>query len=283
MRERHTKLGYFRRTPGGQRNLAEAVVWALLTALVLSACTVSPLGRRQLKLFPEAQMAEMGLAAFDKIKTEVPQSSDPKALAYVRCVAGAITDQLPDAASWEVVVFEDTSANAFALPGGRIGVHSGLFKVASNQDQLAAVLGHEVAHVVSGHANERVSHSYAAQTGVGLVQVIAGSASPGQQQLIGLLGAGVHYGILMPYSRTQETEADLVGLDLMARAGFDPRESISLWVNMSEQSGGQPPEFLSTHPAHDTRIRGLRERMPSAMGLHEEARRAGKAPACAPR
>lgn len=228
-------------------------------------------------------MTEMGLAAFDKIKADVPQSSDPNALAYVRCVATAITNELPDAASWETAVFKNGSANAFALPGGRIGVYDGLFEVARNQDQLATVIGHEVAHVLSGHANERVSQSYAAQTGLGLAQVIAGSASPGQQQLIGLLGVGVQYGILMPYGRTQETEADLLGLDLMARAGFDPRESINLWVNMSRQSGGNPPEFLSTHPSHDTRIGDLSERMPSAMTLYEEARRSGRAPACASR
>jgi len=253
----------------------------LLALVVLTSCTISPLGRRQLKLFPESQMDQMGLAAFDKMKQEVPQSRDGRTNAFVGCVAAAIVGELPGTArnGWQVVVFEDKSANAFALPGKRIGVHTGLLAVAKNQHQLAAVIGHEVGHVVAGHSNERVSQAFATQTGLQLAQALSGAASPMQQQIIGLLGVGAEFGILLPYSRAHETEADLLGLDLMARAGFEPEESVRLWVNMSEASRGQPPEFLSTHPSHETRMRELRNRMPLSTKLYESARATGKRPA----
>ena len=260
--------------------------WCLLAAFVVAACTTSPLGRRQLKLYSEAELARSGAAAFEQMKKKVPQSSDRRTNRYVRCVADAVLSSVPGAIPehWEVVVFEDDSANAFALPGGRIGVHTGLLEVATTQDQLASVLGHEVAHVLAGHANERVSQATLAETGLAVAQVAAGHPSPAQQQLFGLLGVGAQLGILLPYSRSHETEADLIGLDLMADAGFDPRQSVTLWENMSRQAAkagsGQPPEFLSTHPAHGTRIHDLEARMPSAMQRYEAVRAAGRTPAC---
>ncbi len=256
-------------------------VWIVWFASVVLSCTVSPLGRQQLKLYPDAQLAQAGLTSFEKMKRELPQAADIRINTYVRCVARAIVAELPttDAAGWEVVVFEDKSANAFALPGKRIGVDTGLLTVATSQDQLATVVGHEVAHVLAGHANERVSQESLAQAGLGLASRAAGS-SPAQRQLVGLLGAGAQIGVLLPFSRSHESEADLIGLDLMARAGFDPRESVTLWRNMGKQGGAAPPEFLSTHPSGTTRIRDLEARLPSAMRLYETARTAGKKPAC---
>jgi predicted Zn-dependent protease len=185
-----------------------------------------------------------------------------------------------DLRSWEIVVFRDDTPNAFALPGGKIGVNTGLFSVARNQDQLATVLGHEVAHVVAQHSNERVSTAYAAESGLQLAQAIAGAPGAEQSQLLALLGLGAQVGILLPYGREQEREADLIGLDLMADAGFDPRESIALWQNMAQAGGGQPPEFLSTHPSHGTRIQALAQRMPEALARADAARRRGALPAC---
>jgi len=252
---------------------------ALAAALVGLACATTPLGRRQLVLFPEPEMAAMGVAAFDKLKAEMPTSKDAAKQRYVRCVAGAITAQLrPEEApgSWEVTLFEEDSANAFALPGGKIGVHTGLLRVATNQDQLATVLGHEVAHVVARHSNERVSTQYAAQTGLQL----AGAITSGSPQLMALLGVGAQVGVLLPFSRTQESEADMLGLDLMARAGFDPRQSVSLWENMARAGGAGQPEFLSTHPSHGTRIQELSARIPQVLPAYESARAAGRRPAC---
>jgi predicted Zn-dependent protease len=258
-------------------------VLGVCLAGVLLACATSPLGRRQLRLFPDEQMSQMGIAAYDKMKQEMPPSRDASTKSYVSCVANAVTAEVTGRyarSRWEVTVFQEPTPNAFALPGGKIGVHTGLLKVARNQDQLATVLGHEVAHVLADHGNERVSTAFAAQSGVELVGAIGGSSTPAQQQLLGLLGLGAQVGVLLPFSRAQESEADSLGLDLMARAGFDPRQSIQLWKNMSNAGGGQPPEFLSTHPSHGTRIQNLEARMSGARVLSEQAHAQGRRPAC---
>ncbi len=244
-----------------------------ITVLLLTACTTSPTGRQQLLLVPDNQMQQMGVTAFQQMKQEMPVTRDKQANAYVTCVADAITRQLPAGSGqdWEVVVFEEDSANAFALPGGKIGVHTGLLDVAENQDQLAAVMAHEVAHVLAQHSAERVSQQFATQAGLDLAGVVAGSNTQTRQQVLGLLGIGAQYGILLPYSRVQESEADGYGLELMAKAGFDPRASVQLWQNMKAQGGSAPPELLSSHPAPDTRIRDLQGRMSQMIPLYERA------------
>lgn len=265
-------------SPGGPasgaalgRRTARLATAALIALGV--ACATSPLGRRQLQLFPEAQMQQMGAQAFQEIRQQTPAADDPALQAYVECVAEAITavvpaDQAPP--SWEVVVFRDDTANAFALPGGKIGVHTGLLDVAENQHQLATVVAHEVAHVLAGHSNERVSTSYATQGALGVLSILAGQSAE-KQRALALLGVGAQVGIVLPFSRTQESEADLLGLDLMARAGFDPRASVALWQNMARAGGAQPPEFLSTHPSHASRIDDLRERLPRALDFYDRA------------
>ncbi|MGD2113058.1 MAG: M48 family metallopeptidase [Gammaproteobacteria bacterium] len=246
--------------------------------LTLGACSTSPTGRSQLVLMPDSQMDQMGLQAFTNIKSEKPASSDRSANRFVQCVANAITREV--GGSWEVVVFEDDSANAFALPGGKIGVNSGLLKVATNQHQLATVIGHEVAHVQARHSNERVSQKFAVEQGLGLINAVASPTSGTGRTVMGLLGVGAQYGVLLPYSRLQESEADMLGLDVMAKAGFDPRESTRLWINMSRASDGQPPEFLSTHPSHSTRISDLERRIPAALQLQQRAQQLGRKPDC---
>ena len=202
---------------------------------------------------------------------------------YVQCVATHILRAMPNTnpADWEITVFDAEQANAFALPGGKIGVYTGLLNVAENQNQLATVIGHEVAHVLANHSNERVSTSFVTQSGLQLIQVAAGgSGSATQKQLFGLLGLGAQVGVTLPFGRKQESEADLLGLDLMARAGFDPRQSVALWQNMSKAAGQRPPEFLSTHPSGERRISDLSARMDSALQLSLEARSAGRNPNC---
>ncbi|MDZ4154345.1 M48 family metallopeptidase, partial [Methylicorpusculum sp.] len=179
-------------------------------------------------------------------------------------------------------VFEDNSQNAFALPGNKIGVHTGLIDLVDNQDQLATVIGHEIGHVLAKHSNERMSQEFAVNQGMAAVQAIAAPQSALGQTAIGLLGAGAELGIILPYSRLHESEADVIGLDLMAKAGFDPQQSIQLWKKMSQASGGQgPAEFLSTHPAHGTRIEELQKRMPQALQYRQQAIAMGKQPRCA--
>jgi predicted Zn-dependent protease len=254
-----------------------------LTSLILgvalaSGCATSPTGRSQLVLMPGSEMDQMGLQAFTNIKKETPVETSRVTNSYVQCVGKAITREV--GGSWEIVVFRDDTANAFALPGGKIGVNTGLLKVAENQDQLATVIGHEVAHVQAQHSNERVSQQYAVEQGLGLISAIASPQSATGQSLMGLLGVGAQYGILLPYSRVQESEADILGLDLMAKAGFNPRESVNLWVNMGKAGGGQPPEFLSTHPSDSSRISGLRAHIPVALNLQNKARQQGRRPDC---
>jgi predicted Zn-dependent protease len=252
----------------------------LTLGLMVAACATSPTGRSQLVLMPESEMTQMGLQAFANIKQETPIDQSTATNRYVECVAQAITSRV--GGNWEVVVFEDDAANAFALPGGKIGVYTGLLRVAKNQDQLATVIGHEIAHVLSQHSNERVSQQFAVEQGLGLISALGNPQSTTGQTLMGLLGVGAQYGILLPYSRVQESEADRIGLDLMARAGFDPRESVELWRNMGRAGGGQPPAFLSTHPSHSTRIRDLNARIPAALQLQKAALQQGRRPSCAP-
>jgi predicted Zn-dependent protease len=248
------------------------------TLALLLGCATSPTGRSQLVLMPDSEINQMGLQAFTSIKKETSVERSTVTNRYVQCVAQAITREV--GGSWEVVVFNDADANAFALPGGKIGVYTGLLKVAENQDQLATVIGHEVAHVLARHSNERVSQQFAVEQGLSLINAIANPQSGTGQTLMGLLGVGAQYGVLMPYSRIQESEADILGLDLMAKAGFDPRESTRLWLNMGRAGGGQPPEFLSTHPSGSTRISGLNQHMQVALQLQSRARQQGKRPAC---
>lgn len=251
---------------------------SIFAVLLATSCQTSPTGRKQLALMPDGQMEEMGKQAFAEMKQEQPVSSDAATNRYVQCVAKSITDALPEKREWEVVVFQDDSANAFALPGGKIGVHTGLLKVAKNQDQLATVIGHEVAHVLADHSKERVSEQMAAQGGLSVVGAALGNKEdPRHNILMGALGLGAQFGVLLPHSRDQESEADIIGLDYMARAGFDPHQSIPLWQNMGAAGGGQPPEFMSTHPSHGTRIQHLGEKIPSADNLRKQS---GKNPRC---
>jgi predicted Zn-dependent protease len=251
-------------------------------ALLLTACAVSPTGRKQLLLMNNQQMSAMGVQAFNQLKQDKPIDQDPRINAYVQCVAGAVTSQLSGGRStWEVRVFQDKSANAFALPGGKIGVNTGLFQVARNPDQLAAVIGHEVGHVQANHSNERTSQQMMVQGGLAAVDAFYGAKlGANRDAAMQGLGLGAEYGVLMPYSRTQESEADLIGLELMARAGFDPRQSLQLWQNMAASGGGQPPEFLSTHPGYETRMRDLQANMGKAMQLYQAAQAQGRRPNC---
>ncbi len=227
------------------------------------ACSSSPTGRQQLLLFSDQDMSTLGAQSFAQMKQEQKISKDKRTNAYVQCVANAVTQYVPAQAGfkdWEVVVFDSEQVNAFALPGGKIGVYTGLLEVAKNEDQLATVIGHEIAHVLAAHSNERLSQSQLASTGLQITSIALGSSQYAQYQsaTMAALGLGVQYGVILPYGRTQESEADLVGLELMAKAGFDPKQSVELWKNMAKASGGsQPPELLSTHPSHSTRIQDL--------------------------
>lgn len=257
-----------------QRRFATLTLTATACAAILiAACATSPTGRSQLRLVSDAEIDQMGIAAFQQLKTKTPPSRDARISSYVTCVASAITREVSGGRAWEVQVFEGKQVNAFALPGGKIGVYTGLLKVAQTQGQLAAVIGHEVSHVIAGHSASRVSNQMASQLGV----AIASAASGVDPNMIGM---GANLLLVLPFSRGDETEADIIGQELMARAGFDPQQSIALWQNMARAGGGAPPEFMSTHPATDNRIRGLEAQLPKTMPLYEQARAQGKTPRC---
>ncbi len=263
------------------------IILFLSLVIFIASCATSPMGRKQFILIGDNEMNKMGIASFTKMKTSSKVSQDQQAQRYVRCVANAIVNELPEQwrkQAWEVVVFDDNSANAFALPGGKIGVHTGLLKVASNQDQLATVIGHEVAHVLSRHGAERVSQQMGLEIAMQATDAISKNKMQNQgsqRALMSALGLGAQFGVLLPFSRTHESEADLYGLKLMAKAGFDPRQSINLWQNMSKASGGKrQPQFMSTHPNPEKRIEKLTNFMPQALALQKQAQLNGKNPRC---
>lgn len=246
-----------------------------LAVITLAGCTTSSTGRSQLMMMSESDLNKMGNASFEEMKTKEKISQSPEINRYVQCVANAITVNVPKSAhdgAWEVVVFDSEQVNAFALPGGKIGVYTGILKVAENQDQLGAIIGHEVAHVIEHHSNERLSSNQVSQMGLSIVSVVLESQNiESRNMVMAGLGLGVQYGVLMPYGRSHESEADIVGQDLMAESGFDPKGSIKLWQNMAKQSTGAPPEFMSTHPSNATRIKQLTEHLPKSTPIFKQA------------
>ncbi len=251
----------------------------LLVMIFLSACATTPTGRSQFVFMPDNEVDAMGLQAFDNLKKEKPISGNAGYIQFVQCISNAITREV--GGEWEVVVFDEASLNAFALPGRKIGVHTGLVDLVDNQDQLATVIGHEVGHVLAKHSNERMSQELGTQMGISLISAVAAPQTALGQTAVSLLGVGAEYGVIMPFSRLHESEADIIGLDLMAKAGFYPIESVTLWQKMAQASkGAQPAEFLSTHPSHATRIEDLQAHMPIALKLKQQANAQGKNPHC---
>ncbi|SEF88487.1 M48 family metallopeptidase [Nitrosomonas ureae] len=251
----------------------------LFIIVSLAACATTPTGRSQLAFMSDGELDAMGLQAFTTMKSEKSISQNTQENQFVRCIANAITREV--GGDWEVVVFEDSTLNAFALPGNKIGVHTGLVDLVDNQDQLATVIGHEIGHVLAKHSNERMSQKLGAQMGMSIISAVAAPTTPMGQTALGLLGVGAQYGLIMPFSRLHESEADAMGIELIAKAGFNPEESVTLWQKMAQASQGeQPAEFLSTHPSHETRIDDLRALLPKANKIMQQAHAAGKRPNC---
>ncbi|MCK8045714.1 M48 family metallopeptidase [Shewanella sp. 1CM18E] len=244
----------------------------LLGALLFTGCAThqSPTGRGQTLLFSSQEMSQLGESSFAQIKQQEKVSQDKAVNAYVNCVANRVTDALPDQSlPWEVVVFESEQVNAFALPGGHIGVYTGLLDVATDSDQLATVIGHEIAHVLANHSNEQVSRAQMTGAGMQLADIALGAGGIADKDLyMAALGLGVQVGYILPYGRSQESEADVIGVELMAKAGFDPAASVDLWQNMSKAGGELGPELLSTHPSHGQRIAQLQQMQAKAQPLY---------------
>jgi predicted Zn-dependent protease len=252
----------------------------LAALVILASCAKSSTGRNQITLFSNSELNKMGASSFEEMKEQEKISTNKSVNKYVQCVAKAITKNVPKSAhdgEWEVVVFDSEQVNAFALPGGKIGVYTGILKVAENQDQLGAIIGHEVGHVIERHSNERMSSNKLSQTTLAVVDggMAAGNVE-NRELLMSGFGVLAKYGVLMPYGRTHESEADIVGQDLMAKSGFEPAAAISLWQNMAKLSNGAPPEFMSTHPSNKTRIDQLTSHLPKSQAYYQ----ANNAPSC---
>lgn len=259
------------------RTLKMGLIAAVIGGVV--ACTQSPTGRSQLQLFSSDEIAQLGAQSYASIKQDEKISQDPALNRYVQCITDDLIAVLPAPWSqqqWEVTVFDSDMVNAFALPGGKIGVYTGLIEVAETPAQLAAVIGHEIGHVIAQHSNERMSNQFAAGVGMQLGGVLVGEKLDNQQAalVMGLLGVGLQLGYILPYSRVHESESDELGLRYMAAAGYDPREAANLWRNMAKQGGATPPEFLSTHPSPQTRIDKLTQLSGAQMSVYQQSRKA---------
>lgn len=249
-------------------------IFGLLLPLlhVMAACTSAPYTHRsQLMLISPAEENQLGVQAFQEVLSQEKVSTDPA----LHKVVSRIGSRIAGAAGredfrWEFVVIDnDKTVNAFALPGGKVAVYTGMFPVAWTEGGLAAVMSHEVAHVLARHGGERLSQGLVAQMGAAAVQAgMAGSNPAVVQSVMAAYGLGATVGVLLPYSRLQESEADRIGLLLMAQAGYDPREAVNLWKRMAQEESHRPPEFLSTHPSPGQRIRDLEQQMPNALAQY---------------
>jgi predicted Zn-dependent protease len=236
------------------------------SAIPLAGCDQVDVGWLARTLVPPDTEAELGRQAFRQIMSETPVAQDPRLHEYVNRIGQSIVQAsaspYPD---WQFVVFEGDQANAFALPGGRVGVFTGMLEVATNRDQLATVLGHEIGHVNAGHGAERMTTEHFLALGLRLAATLLalGDAQIPPELLVALGASAAEFGIVRPFSRLQELEADALGLDYMAKAGFEPTEAIAFWRRMQQLDGnGGPPHFLATHPSDAHRIEELLERLP---------------------
>jgi predicted Zn-dependent protease len=223
------------------------------------------------------QEEALGLQAYREVLSTADVIESGSQAETVRRVAQRVASQTGKAASdfnWQVSLVNSPQINAFCLPGGKIVVYTGILRVAETEAGLATVIGHEVAHATARHGAQRVFRNQLAQTALVGASFALGDMDYQQRQTImALLGAGAQYGVLLPFGREHEVEADQMGLLYMARAGYDPRESVPFWERMGQAGGNAPPEFLSTHPSHGTRIESLREFMPRAIEEYEKATR----------
>ncbi len=251
-----------------------------LSAALFSGCSTVPVtGRSQLNLMSASQEMQLGLNSFNDLKKETPISKDPAANALVQKVGQRIAavagPDMPNA-QWEFVVFDSKEANAFCLPGGKVGVYTGILPITKDEAGLATVIGHEVAHAVARHGGERMSEAMVIQTGGSLVGTAVSVVDPRWTAVAATAyGVGTQVGRELPHSRAQESEADHIGLIYMARAGYNPEEAVAFWQRFADfnkqQGGSDTPSFLRTHPLDEVRIQQLQQWMPEAKAAQAKA------------
>lgn len=266
--------------------MVTTVMAASLSALSLTGCSSTTGGgaigvdRQQLLLVSSEQVLQQSAQSYAQSLQEASRSgvldTNTAQLNRLKSISNRLVRQVaayrPDAAKWdwEVHIIKSDQLNAFVMPGGKIMFYSGIIeRLNLTDDEIAAIMGHEIAHALREHSRERMSREYATQTGIGLAASLFG-LSQGQTDIAGLAG---DLGLSRPHSRTQESEADQIGLELMARAGYNPQAAITLWQKMQSASQGEPPQFLSTHPSSSNRISGLQSLMPKVLPLYQQTRR----------
>lgn len=256
--------------------LVTGVSLGLFAAVILTGCTTVPeTGRHQFNFMSPGAEMQLGLSEFDRMKKEVPISKDPAANALLQRVGQrvAAVAALPNA-QWEFVVFDSQEANAFCLPGGKVGVYTGILPITKDEAGLATVIGHEVAHAVARHGGERISAAMGLQA-LGVAVDVATTQSKYHSAYVSGYGLGSQLGVALPHSRLQEAEADHLGLLYMARAGFNPEAAVAFWQRFAEfnnQQGGTTPWFLRTHPLDQTRIQQLQQWLPEAKAQFRPAK-----------
>jgi predicted Zn-dependent protease len=262
------------------RSRLGAIPVASLLVILLAGCAEVPLtGRKSLQILPNSQLMSMSLQEYSNVLKKSKLSHDPAKVEMVKRVGAAIArsaeaflldtgreDQIKEY-QWEFNLIEDDKmVNAWCMPGGKVAVYTGILPIARNESGLAVVMGHEVAHAMANHGNERMSQELLATAGtVALSVALSEKPAETRNLFLGAFGVGTTLGILLPYSRMHESEADRIGLMLTARAGYDPHEAVAFWGRMNEKGGGSPPEFLSTHPAPASRIEDIKSYIPEAM------------------
>lgn len=256
----------------------------LVAALLLQFCSLVPLiGRRQLSLVSDTDMLSTSVVQYDQFMKENKLSINTTETKMVKRVGSHIQNavityfaqnnlsQGLDGFAWEFNLIDSKEVNAWCMPGGKVVVYSGILPITQDETGLAVVMGHEIAHAVAKHSNERMSQALLAQFGG---QTLAGALQQEPQRTqdlwMGLFGVGVQVGAMLPYSRLQESEADHLGLIFMAMAGYNPNSAVEFWQRMSQNTGAKPPEFLSTHPSEETRIRKIKSEIPEAMKYYKK-------------
>ena len=260
---------------GGALRLLPIVLFGLYLAYYYFSNQeeVAMTGRSQLIDISHEQEMALGLQSYQQILSQQNVLRSGHAVDLVREIGYRLAKVIDDdpGFEWEFNVIDNEQANAFALPGGKVAVYTGILPIVENVNGLSAVMGHEIAHAIARHGAERMAHQKLVQYGRMAAGMALGSMDIGPQRMVmGALGMGAQYGVLLPFSRKHESEADYMGLIYLARACFDPREAPKIWERMSEHSKGQPSEFMSTHPSHETRIRLLNEWMPEALEIREK-------------
>lgn len=275
MRSRVYRYGRRGNRRGGSLRLLPIVLFGIYLAYYYfsNQQQVPITGRSQLIDISREQESSLGIQSYQQILSQSKILRTGQTVDLVREIGNRLAQVIEEdpGFEWEFNVIDSEQANAFALPGGKVAVYTGILPIAETIDGLSAVMGHEIAHVIARHGAERMAHQKLVQYGSMAASMALGSMDLSTQRMImGAMGIGAQYGVLLPFSRKHESEADFMGLIYLARACYDPREAPKIWKRMAKRSKGQPQEFMSTHPSHHTRISQLEQWMPEALKVREK-------------